>query len=350
MGFLSNEVSVMGQRLNLAVILHCILLFTVANRVTEVSGQEPAASWQWVLLRDRMVLEGFVAQQGSQITIQKGRSIVRLPAERVACWASSLAGLYQFQVDQRRQVSYAEHVALAQWCLHQGYSEGAELELQSARLLRPNDSILTILEQDLQRLRERRSTEVPKTAEKTLVSDQSADKPTADNEETISDHLLRRFTADIQPILANRCASAGCHAAGSESPFQLISGAGGSSRIDASSTKTNLRNVLQWIDRESPQASPVLVRATEIHGGSVSPPINLREQRLLMQLQRWVQAATAPTSRTDNHSRIVAGDENDEAAAVRRRLQTSTPVRLPSINDPFDPELFNRLFYGQQTP
>jgi hypothetical protein len=203
------------------------------------------------------------------------------------------------------------------------------------------------------------------------------------------------YSSRIQPLLINRCGNSGCHRAPSESGFEL-SHMGTHVRPAARMTRSNLVSLLRWIDRDNPNESPLLRYASEAHGGRREAPLKRSDQATIDAIAVWVRhvsqwlegdlrvaltelgdmpsgavrlspnsgvavAANVPAManqgnavRQVNHvEELPASGDRFESSAVwasagdqpRPLASKSTrPTRLPTVENPFDPEIFNRNY------
>lgn len=319
-------------------------------------AEEPAAQPGYVLLRDGAVLRGTVDEEPGRVIIQHQGGEIRLTRDRVACWAESLDGLYQYQLDRRRVFTVETYVDAARWCLRNGLHERAAAELVAAERVDPHHPDIERTSRELRVAIEREEARaqvvsddsssaaaVPETANAHTANDLLTDNPVRlEGDEA---HLVREFTAHIQPLLTNRCNGAACHGDGSSTAFRLAGDPLGGGRPAAPETWRNLQAALQWVDPEHPRASPLLVRALEPHGGSQTPPLGPREQAAVDNLRRWISSLPSGAgefARSEpDASQLAAQDQVPKPASAD---DAGAPVRLPGVEDPFDPELFNRRF------
>ncbi len=164
-------------------------------------------------------------------------------------------------------------------------------------------------------------------------------------------------------MLANRCGR--CHDAANHDPegWTLVLpsvGARASSRM----TRDNLSSSLTYVDLDSPDQSLLLAKATSAHGGQEAP-LDARNAKAIESLRVWLWLAAASMNQTANSSdppRIAAASI-EPAFPVRADLPAGTvdqeittaqnaasespsgPSRLPQVDNPFDPDLFNRRFH-----
>ena len=347
-----------------------LLIFAVYPALLCVAGEESTLSQSKILLQDDFVLEGVVTEHLGQIVIRSGRSEIKLPRSQVLCWADSVDGLYQYWVDRRKVLSFEEHLTLAQWCLRNDYPAGATRQLIAARKIRPHDPAIALLETQL-RLYVPKAAVAPQQAATSLPDEDKAVVP----EDTPSDLIVKdgqavkaeefasalpkpnlsakafaAYTTIVQPLLLNRCATAGCHGDTGTERFHLESD-GISRRLTASQTRQNLDMVLQHVLRQDFESSPIFVFATKAHGGLDVPPLGLRDKAAIESLRTWLrelsedQVSLIAEASMGRDSALGGGDARaDDTTKQKSRDSSSAPARLPAVEDPFDPELFNRIY------
>jgi hypothetical protein len=99
------------------------------------------------------------------------------------------------------------------------------------------------------------------------------------------------FAQVIQPMLVNNCSAAACHGQSVKNGFRLL-------RVPADSppsrllTQRNLHAALQWLDRDNPEASPLLRFTTQAHGAARVPIFTDRQVVQFRQLRDWCYRVT----------------------------------------------------------
>ncbi|WP_164101108.1 hypothetical protein [Candidatus Laterigemmans baculatus] len=341
-----------------------------------VRGGEPAVEPGYVLLRDLAVLRGTVEEEPGRVIVRFQGSEVRLSREKVACWAESLDGLYQYQLDRRRVFTVESHLETARWCLRHGLCERAAAEIQAAKRIRPDAVAILRAEAELQLTIEQqaaaRGAGAPSAAgapeslatgtegkEPPQAAVPKAAVPQAEGGSHSLDGLgpeeLREFNLRIQPLLANRCSATACHGGGAATGWVLSDERVVGRRPRAAMTRENLAAVLPWINREHPAASPLLVRALKPHGGAEEPPLGPRDQEAIENLRRWIESLPRDEESADRSlSPLASGQTQDASPGApggstvgMMGSQPGQPVRLPDVADPFDPQLFNRRFHPE---
>jgi hypothetical protein len=215
---------------------------------------------------------------------------------------------------------------------------------------------------------------------------------------------VETFTAGVQPLLLNSCATGGCHGSGSGGRYRLLRGHAGRPP-SRRATQRNLHATLQWIDRKQPEASPLLVEAMRAHGKAEEPALGNADAAKYRQIVQWVltiaQSDRIPSKRdsslkgatgvspvrhgqdvrgtrpanmqctfnqpVDSDSlwakrmaqqaaagsgatRAIAGRPSPTNASGGRPsgapVQRGAPIKRFVPVDPFDPEIFNRRYHG----
>jgi hypothetical protein len=267
------------------------------------------------------------------------------------------------------------HVRLAQWCLRHGLLGHAGLELADALEADPTHPMIGLLERRL-----KLAVEPPPSAPARSVDQ------TPSLEEL--DHLVRRlppgsvetFTQTIQPLLTNYCAAGGCHGPRSEGKFQLLRMPPGRPPLRRL-TQRNLQAVLAWVDREDPAASRLLTVPIAPHGTAKKAVFGQAQAEQYKRMVDWVcllsnhPAAKVPESVAPKEKPPVRAMPAELPAADRSAPKTpggagrrpragskqeapqKPPAQAPSVRrggppsaftpvDPFDPEIFNRRYFG----
>ncbi|MEM8668299.1 MAG: hypothetical protein AAGG48_12350 [Planctomycetota bacterium] len=311
-----------------------------------------------VLLKNDHVLFGRARQLGEQVIVRSGeRGEIRLGRGQVACWADSPRDLYQYRVDHRRVSDVATHLKDARWCLRYDLLDLAASELRAVYALDPDNVEAQQLERQLSR---RAANSESISNQDSSVSPVSFDE--APEPKDIIEHLdgapLIRFARQIQPMLVNRCGN--CHsqrAAETTAVEWRIFAPSAGTRASAEFTRTNLRATLPFIDQQNPGESRLLKYATTAHGGS-DAQLGIRNAKAAAALDYWVQTTSTALSIADKNS--IELESVEERPSVRSQdvpdgpkieLESREPVsnpnepsRLPVVENPFDPEIFNRRF------
>ncbi len=134
----------------------------------------------------------------------------------------------------------------------------------------------------------------------------------------LSSTAVSTYVREIQPLLVNRCATAGCHGKGGTTSFSLTR-----AKPSASVTQRNLGAVLQQIEGFPPSQSLLWISSSSPHGGlDVKPLKDVELQRLLP----WVET--------------VYGELESHSGGIQL---AAAEIPLDPDVDPFDPAEFNSL-------
>lgn len=337
-----------------------------------------------LLLHNGEVLAGRITHAGDYYYLSRPHGDLRLKAAEVELVAADLNEVYQNKRGQMEQGNPQAHLDLAEWCVLQKLLDQAADELSEAAQIAPNHPRLSLIQR---RLELARRGEPPAAHGK-----KTEPGPTNDDLDRLVRGMPRRlveeFTSTVQPMLVNNCTSAGCHNAHSSGKLRLL-------RLPRTGipsrrlTQRNLHSVWQVIDPADPLASPLLTQPIAPHGAAKDAIFSSREVEQYRQLVSWVQELapkgkrarppnvakradpllqTAPqrgtASRRAPRPRPISPPSDGEPAAVDLDLTDPDaapidPDAVPPNNatppqretdyepiDPFDPEIFNRRFFG----
>ena len=349
-----------------------------------VSTDRPSESNPCVLLRNDNVLFGVARQLGEFVIVKTGQGgEIKLARQEVLCWADSIRNLYRYRVDRRQQGDLSALVRDARWCIRHDLFDLAAQEVDRIRTVDPRNAEAASLDRQLRsQLAAVSANRVASEAIENPPSDTAHDgasksiqivgydDPDNDpNDESGTVHLptLRRFASQIQPMLANRCGR--CHDTAIHDPegwTLLLPSAG--ARASARMTRDNLVSTLNYVDLDSPEQSLLLAKATSAHGDQEAP-LDARNTKAIESLRvwLWMTAASMIEPADQNPPRFAAATPIESNSPVHRELSVepsaataqrpasttqddvdkfrSGPARLPQVDNPFDPDLFNRRFH-----
>ncbi len=316
------------------------------------------------------VLSGRVTRAGDYYLVTVGsRSEVRVPVRDVDLYCDSLEEAYRQLRARVDPEDLAGRLDLADWCLRQGLTGAAADELLEVMARQPGHirlpGLVRRLNTAIEPPRQRAAAQTP--SERPLGVDQlerfARGLPAA---------TVEQFTTQVQPLLFNRCGGSGCHGGHSSSDFRLIRPSGAAA-ISRRFTQRNLHSVLQQVDSEAPEFSPLLRQASAPHGGRQTAMLGSREKEQFELLAAWVRRAVRPES--EERKETDPFTVNSPAAREVRPAYAELPVedsaryvqpaqylepgearRLPTADgqpqfvprDPFDPEIFNRRYRNSQ--
>jgi len=339
-----------------------------------------------LLLQNGQALAGNISRAGDTYFVGLPNGEIRVKAGDVELWCRDLEEGYQRKRAAIRPGDVRDHLELARWCIHHGLEEHARSELDDASAADPRHPMIGLLRRRLQA--------AARPAEHPVGVAKPADPPDLPVSVEELDRLVRgmphgsveAFAQSIQPLLVNNCAAAGCHGPNAESEFRLLRpppGGAPSRRL----TQRNLYATLQWIDREEPEASSLLTTVLRPHGTATTPIFTHRQVAQYQQLARWVgqlaqrpkptvpatvdlhcgaggrampsepsagdlpraegPAAADPLGAAPWHGAGSAVDSGQPGASTIPFGPERQPPPSPFVPiDPFDPEIFNRRFFG----
>jgi hypothetical protein len=251
-----------------------------------------------------------------------------------------------------------ERLRLARWCHGQGLRELALAEVRAAVRLDPGHAEARRLQRNLERTL---------TAVRTPAGGAEESEPTVELPPVeLTAESLGLFVTRVQPILMNACAS--CHASGRGGAFKL-GRAYDNGLASRRTTQGNLAAVLGQINRETPEASPLLTKAVSAHGEQLQPALKGRQAAAYKTLDDWVQltlannpqlrgtareerkgtlAGAPPTPETTFASLAAPQDSEDKpmpTAPAKGDKAVKSPGSLRVTVDEFDPAIFNRQMH-----
>ncbi len=366
-------------------------LVCVALGAPVIRGEEPpfvsrAESLRILVLKDGSVIQGLVTvlERGYAIDLPSG--LITLPFEAVICDAASLTEAYRQQRDAMTRPTAEQHTRLANWCMQQQLFEEAERELQSALKLQPQHLPAHRLIEQLKGRKPRDSDFINKEQQQQMDDllikmEFSPGRPLGG----LDASLAKDFATRIEPLLLNSCANASCHGQTAENSFRLTPKwnlRGNTRHI----TDQNLAAVLQQLDLENPERSPLIAKLDGQHGPRRMPVFTgARAAEHRKNLENWALLAarylatqspppsSTPASREHpiqqtgfTTERVVAmplpaDGQPANASALPGLLpipgnETDLPVEKDLVEesrrthapDPFDPARFNLRKHGRK--
>ncbi len=328
-----------------------------------------------LLLHNGKIVSGTIKQSSTGYVVVKPEGQMILPFEHVRLEADNLEDAYRQQRNALPDHSAAGHCELARWCLTYGLKDQAQRELQEALRREPGSVTAKNMQQ---RLNDQllATNDLPILKEKNGRYSMLGDVNPVHTLEALGGlprDVAGDFVSKVQPLLVNRCATAGCHGPGSGQDFELQRTKLGKGSPKSYSER-NLAAVLARIDRDRPLNSPLLNKlrgdskstATKPTHGGLSP-----EQAQF--LRQWVASLGNKSEKSDKAPPALIKDslpalqpelaeesligtiveEMPLKAVVRKNVKNKSqigeldvdeePRSLPKLRKPdaFDPEEFN---------
>ncbi|MCX7427322.1 MAG: hypothetical protein NTW96_17045 [Planctomycetia bacterium] len=338
-----------------------------------------------LVLRTGQVLRGKITHAGDLYYVVLPNGEIRISSAKVDFACSTLEEAYTRKRAGIRVGNAQDHIELGDWCQQQGLLGAAARELADARAADPANPMIPYLERRLKMNLEPAPARV--AAAKTADSGPSLEELDRMTR-SMPPGALEVFTTTIQPLLLNHCTAADCHGGRATGEFRLLRSGQGrtpSRRL----TQRNLYVTLKLLDRDQPEASPLLTVPIHPHGTASKEIFADKNVLQYRQMVEWVYQVTggdsppaqpatvarrdavpvqamsgvAPGDRRSIAPRQPVGpnsplgsdcpfDSPPDAASLGPappRAATSKVHRGASLPksapvDPFDPEIFNRQF------
>lgn len=328
---------------------------------------------QVLVMRNGQILRGRVTRVGDYYLVTMSRdNEVRMPAEQVEFACDSLEQAYLVKRNATSPFRAGEQVELAEWCLRHDLRQQAADHLLHAIGIDPGNKQVEALQVRWQSTLQLQRP-VPRPKNTASNATHHVRKPAA---QKLPDGAVEQFATKIQPLLMNSCGASTCHGAHAKSDFKLVRPL--SRRpMTRRLTERNLESVLELVDHQSPGESRLLTTPQGPHADLSKGIFDSLESRQYQQLAAWVQRVAQPVPVLKPETEVqqaafVASGENTETApdgqppaanevvgphsattlAAKRepQLLDQDPKRSRAApggpRDPFDPEIFNRRFFG----
>jgi hypothetical protein len=339
-----------------------------------IADSPPAAKTGRVLLIDYdRILEGDIERSGDRFRIRQGAGEMTIPATPAMLLLPNKDAAFHLLKSRAKLSDPVALVKLSRWCLSNELQQQALEMAEMALALLPNDRSLQRFRDDV-KLRVTLAPPAPVKPAAALPAKPQTEPAIAD----VSPESYGLFATRVQPLLINACAN--CHASGRGGNFHLNrpSAAFGDQRT----TQMNLAAAGAYLNREQPQASPLLSHAVAAHGGGSHPPIRDRQSLAFKYLEEWTRQACGNPIVPGKLPAEAVADASPLPAAPARPTITGKPAAPPPVLlsgsasepigpvtqakavepaakekiadsppqspkkepvDPFDPELFNRM-------
>jgi len=303
-----------------------------------------------LLLRNQNVLRGKISRVADHYLVAVPGGEIRVRASEVELFCHDLDEGYRRKRAAMQQGTATEHLALAEWCIRQELLGYAAREVIDARAADPTHPKIILVERRLHR-----SARVEATNKIDPPSPAATPRATSAKElekmmRQLPPGVVETFTATVQPLLLNSCSTAGCHGRGGNAELHLERV--GSRSISRRMTQRNLYAVIQQIDKDRPEQSPLLIKAGTSHArvnNIQSKPLDLGKYERLAKWIRIVTARDAPRATTVNEPTAellqtmsgfippgTLGPVQQKLSENRRTNEEAAP------KDPFDPAIFNQ--------
>lgn len=309
-----------------------------------------------LLIDDDRLLEGEVARVGERFRIRGGGGEMTIPATPTMLVFADKDAAYRYLRTKAKPSDPLARVWLARWCLANQLVPQAIAEAEAALALAPDDRSLKRFVEET-RLRATLAPPMSVTATKPAAAPVESEPAAAD----VQPESFSLFVQKVQPLLLNACGRCHCNDRGGSFKLTWTAATFGDKRA----TQLNLTAVSQFLNREQPSSSPLLVKSVTVHGETPRPPLKDRQSAAFRHLEEWVRLATGrPLAPALLPADAMANAQPLPPAMPGAPREVPEPVVLPALSvgtstakpaaetpkvkpdDPFDPEQFNR----QNTP
>jgi hypothetical protein len=289
-----------GRFLSLVFLLAVLADFAVTTWAAEPAAIAPspeaapgslAPSTRLVVLRNGEVLAGQVSREGDRTIVATEGTEIRLSPREVDFVCQTLDEAYAVQQNRVVAGRIEDHLNLADWCLRHQLLGDAAREITAAMEIDPKNRRMMLLDDRLRRALLPEPTKAPGTDETIAAARPVSAEGLERLVRSMPTSTVETFTATIQPMLLNYCATAGCHGPSSQSSFTL-SRAPLEKVASRRLTERNLYNTLQWIDHDNPIDSKLLSAAREPHGPNQASGATGVGTAKYQELASWVLQAS----------------------------------------------------------
>lgn len=302
-----------------------------------------------LLLQNGKMVKGVIRKSATgYVVIVTGGQMV-LSFDQVRLEAADTEDAYRQLRDTLPDHTAAAHIELARWCVTNGMLDHARKELREA-LRREPDS--TVAKNMLQRINDQLLTTkgVPAVAQRGSQFSMLGDAKPGIRPESLgglSREAATEYMSKVQPILVNRCATAGCHGPGSGNSFELLRAKLGKAPPKNYSER-NLAAVMERLNLERPLSSPLLVK---LRGETKSLGVRQSHGSLStaqhQTLRMWVESISKKPDAVGKPKAEVADDDNlsSEDSTTDSSSKSAKDRGIIPTDDRFfaDENLFGKL-------
>jgi len=273
-----------------------------------------------LLLHNDNLIEGSIVRTDDDLAVTDERGNVRyIPETQVQFRAPRRLEIYRWKQRRIDRDDVRNHIRLAQWCLSNELPHEAADELLHLSSLDPDNPAIRAIGRRLTNYRsasEKQSQTILPVAYQKPV-DQS---PVAAIPRELPEEVMADFKRTVQPILVNRCGQLACHGSGATSDFQLS--VLRSRVLGREMTTRNLTRVINQLDANQLNQSPLLKMARTAHGPMKDPAIGTHEFAMYQSLLAW--------------ARIVVNDAEEnsiDAVLAADSASSSSETKSPLIRN-----------------
>lgn len=370
----------MNRRLVRQALGGCALLALLGWSVgRDAPAEEPTtAKTQVVILNNMQLLKGSVSRSPNGFVVEHAAGRLVIPPEEVRVIGKDLPDAYRRMIESYPEPTAATHYQLALWGWSHHLKQDARNQLVMALDRDPDHEpardMLTRIDEQAAAERRRAAAAKLKPPPPRIVN--GIELPEVESLAGLSRDTAAQFTRRIQPLVINKCGNASCHGPNTPTGFRLeqLRGAGAASRMH---TERNLAAVLEQIDQNQVNSSPLLTVPMRSHGGlNKAMFFGPTGERQLEMLKSWARSASKELTHdrqlAEQRSSVLGAkpnfpksppsqasiehNEDDISDAARSALAASSSYSNAAediaedidAEDAFDPEAFNRRYHGKR--
>jgi hypothetical protein len=309
----------------------------------------------FLVLANGSVMEGTVARDGEyfQVLLEKGKLQIRVDQVDFFCHSMEEAYVRRRARKIGTTSTVEAHLEMARWCVQHNLLANAAVEIQTAKARDSKHPQIDLIERQLTQAHERArelasSTNVIHDSHVQTASAEVESESTAFGE--IPVWARSEFIKRIQPMMAHSCATAGCHMQNSTQAMRIhrnaLDGVGNPELIHG-----NLAAVIEQVDLEKPDESPLLMYGAAAHGTPRQQSRPLTPHQLEI-LRAWVTQVSLGEPPAEEQPK----SEARIAQIVIGMNSANQPVPQPAEQesaaapDPFDPAAFNSEQPAEASP
>jgi hypothetical protein len=298
-----------------------------------------------LVLANGRVIEGVVAAEGEyfKVVLPKGKLQVRIDQVDFLCQSKEEAYIRRRARRITATATADTHLEMARWCVQNELLAYADTEIAAARKVDPQNRLLPVVEQQLTQARElkQRSTQAAPLIKDSQIAAASLEVEASSRAfDEIPSWARTEFIKRIQPMMAQSCATSGCHLPNTPQKLQIdrlaLDGVGNPDLIHR-----NLASTIALLDLSKPEASHLLEMGASAHGseGKKSRPLTPHQLEIL---RAWIiQLALNEPPRENIEAtptaQIVVGMNNGS-----QQKFVLGANRTSASPDPFDPAEYNK--------
>jgi hypothetical protein len=331
------------QPRSLVLALACAAVFCFAVCATEVPQPSVPREGLLVLANGR-VIEGLIAVEGEyyKVVLPKGKLQVRIDQVEFLCQSKEEAYIRRRARKITTTATVDTHLEMARWCIQHELLAYADAEIAAARAIDPRHRFLPSVERQLAQAK---SFAQRANQQRAIIKDDQVVAASAETESRgrafgdIPPWARTEFIKRIQPMMAQSCATAGCHLPNTSQELQIdrsaLDGVGNPDLIHR-----NLASTIAAIDLAKPESSRLLAMGAAAHGaqGKQSRPLSPHQLEIL---RAWVtQLALNEAPQEVNEERPIAQIVVGMNSGSQQKFVLGAPADV-TAPDPFDPAEFN---------